>query len=56
MPTTEEAELLELPLDVTVLRRFRVVHSDGERPVEVSVLAKGAHAYELRYRPTISMD
>jgi GntR family transcriptional regulator len=49
MPTTEEAELLALP-DVPVIRQFRVVYSDDDRPIEVSVLVKGAHLYELLYR------
>jgi hypothetical protein len=31
------------------IRQFRIVHSDGLRPVEVSVLIKGGHRYELRY-------
>lgn len=49
MPTTEEADLLALP-DVPVIRQFRVVYSDQDRPVEASVLVKGAHLYELLYR------
>lgn len=49
MPTTEEADLLSLP-DVPIIRQFRVVHSDADRPVEVSVIVKGAHLYELVYR------
>ncbi|MEU8380648.1 GntR family transcriptional regulator [Streptosporangium sp. NPDC048865] len=54
LPTTEEAELLELPPGLTVLRQLRVVYSDNARPVEVSVLVKGGHMYELRYRQTIT--
>ncbi|WP_026403931.1 GntR family transcriptional regulator [Actinomadura rifamycini] len=49
MPTSEEAELLSLP-NVPVLRQVRVVYSDHDRPVEVSVLIKGSHLYELQYR------
>jgi GntR family transcriptional regulator len=49
MPTTEEVELLDLP-DVPVIRQFRVIYSDDDRPVEVSVLIKGGHLYELLYR------
>ena len=49
MSTTEEAGLLDLP-DVPVIRQFRVIYSDDERPVEVSVLIKGGHLYELLYR------
>lgn len=49
MPTSEEAELLALP-DVPVIRQFRIVLSDDDRPVEASVMVKGAHLYELLYR------
>lgn len=49
MPTAEEADLLILP-DVPVIRQFRVIYSDDDRPVEASVLVKGAHLYELLYR------
>jgi GntR family transcriptional regulator len=50
LPTTEELEVLELPDDVPVLRTFRVVYADGMRPVEVQILVKGGHRYELTYR------
>lgn len=49
MPTTEEADLLSLP-NVPVIRQFRVVYSDDDRPVEASILVKGSHLYELQYR------
>ncbi|MBN6054486.1 GntR family transcriptional regulator, partial [Nonomuraea sp. RK-328] len=52
-PRTEEVELLCLPLDVPVIRQFRVVRSRGERPVEVSILIKGGHLYELEYEQAI---
>lgn len=52
-PTTEEAELLDIPEGVPVLRQFRTVYSDEERPVEVSVLIKPGHLYELSYRQDI---
>jgi GntR family transcriptional regulator len=51
-PTETEVQGLDLPPDVPVFRQFRVVYSDGERPVEVSVLIKGGHLYELSYRQT----
>lgn len=54
-PTTEELETLGIPDDVPVMRQFRVVYSQGERPVEVSVGIKGAHRYELLYQETIGM-
>jgi len=50
MPTTEEVELLDLPVNVPVIRQFRVIRSAAGRPVEASVLVKGGHVYELRYR------
>ncbi len=49
LPTTEELEALRLPDDVPVLRQFRVVRS-ADRVVEVSVLIKGGHRFELEYR------
>ncbi|MBB5138794.1 GntR family transcriptional regulator [Thermocatellispora tengchongensis] len=53
-PTTEEQEGLELPDDVPILRQFRVVYSDSRRPVEASILIKGGHLHELRYRQPIA--
>lgn len=55
-PTTEEAELLHIPEGVPVFRQFRTVLSDGGRPVEVSVLIKPGHLYELMYRQVIASD
>ncbi|MFC4036376.1 GntR family transcriptional regulator [Streptomyces polygonati] len=49
VPTQEEYEALRLPSDLPVLRTFRVVHSDGELPIEVTVMAKAGHLFELRY-------
>jgi GntR family transcriptional regulator len=54
LPTTEELETLELPADVPVIRQFRIIYSDHGRPVEASILVKGAHLYELMYHQTIS--
>jgi GntR family transcriptional regulator len=48
MPTTEEVELLDLP-NVPVIRQFRVIYSDNERPVEATVMVKGGHLHELLY-------
>lgn len=53
-PTTEELEALDLPADVPVIRQFRVIYSDGQRPVEASILVKGGHLHELLYRQTIA--
>ena len=52
-PTTEELLGLELPDGVPVLRRLRIIYSDTDRPVEVSILINGAHLYELEYRETL---
>ena len=55
-PTVEEAETLDLPDGTPVIRQLRVVYSDNERPVEASVLIKGAHLYELLYRQTVETE
>ncbi len=52
MPTSEEADLLSLP-NVPIIRQFRVVFSDDDRPVEVSIMVKGSHLYELKYRQPV---
>jgi hypothetical protein len=44
-----EAELLALP-QVPVIRQYRMIRTDDDQPVEVSVLVKGAQLYELVYR------
>ncbi|MEU7912523.1 UTRA domain-containing protein [Microbispora bryophytorum] len=41
-PITEEAELLQLPEGIPVIRQFRVVYSDEARPVEASILIRAA--------------
>ncbi|MBQ0892092.1 GntR family transcriptional regulator [Micromonospora sp. U56] len=56
MPTAEEVEALALPPYVPVLRQLRAIHSDGDRPVEVSVLIKGSHLHELRYQLPVLPD
>jgi GntR family transcriptional regulator len=53
MPTPEETRILELP-DVPVIRQFRVIYTDDDRPVEVSDLIKGGHLYELQYTQAAS--
>lgn len=52
-PTTEELELLGIPETVPIIQQFRIIYTDQDRPVEVSVLAKPGNLYELRYRQTI---
>lgn len=46
LPTTAELELLELPDDVPVMRKIRVLFTGDSRPVEVTVMVKGGHRYE----------
>lgn len=52
-PLKEEIDALALPPNVPVFRQFRVIFSDNERPVEVSILVKGGHLYELLYHQPI---
>jgi GntR family transcriptional regulator len=47
--TTEEYEALEIPRDVPVIEVFRVVYSDEERPIEVTILTKPAHRFKMGY-------
>ncbi|GAA0422892.1 hypothetical protein GCM10010357_50380 [Streptomyces luteireticuli] len=49
VPTQEQYTALAMPSDLPVLRTFRVVYTDGERPIEASVMAKAGHLYELQY-------
>ncbi|MDP4507017.1 GntR family transcriptional regulator [Nonomuraea turcica] len=51
-PTPEEVEGLELPEEVPVIRQFRVIYSNNMQPVEASILVKGGHLYELKYKVT----
>lgn len=48
-PTQEEFEALELPSPLPVLHTFRIVYSDGDRPIEVTTMAKAGHLYEVQY-------
>lgn len=52
IPTQEQYEALHLPGDLPVLRTLRVVYGVDERPIEVTVMAKAGHLYELRYEFT----
>ncbi|MEV6955063.1 GntR family transcriptional regulator [Streptomyces sp. NPDC051183] len=47
--TQEQYTALRLPGDLPVLRTLRTVYGDGELPVEVTVMVKAGHLYELRY-------
>ena len=54
-PTVEEVETLDLPDGTPVIRQLRVIYTDKKRPVEASVLIKGAHLYELLYQQTVEI-
>jgi GntR family transcriptional regulator len=56
LPTTHELEILDLPDDIPVLRTFRVVYGEASQPVEVQVLVKGGHLYELQYEQQLATD
>ncbi|WP_406295107.1 GntR family transcriptional regulator [Embleya sp. NBC_00888] len=49
VPTPEQYEALRLPSDLPILRTLRVVYSDNDRPIEVTLMAKAGHLYELQY-------
>jgi len=53
-PTTAEFIALEMPETAPVICQTRVVYSDDDRPVEVTVMAKAGHLYELQYEQTVS--
>ncbi|MFL4904857.1 GntR family transcriptional regulator [Streptomyces sp. MMS24-I2-30] len=48
--TTEEYVALEIPRDVPVIEVFRIVYSDNEKPIEVTLLTKPAHRFKMGYR------
>ena len=52
VPTQEQIAALRLPGNLPVLRTLRVVHSSDEHPVEVTVMVKAGHLYELQYEFT----
>lgn len=48
-PTPEQARALKMPTKLPVLRTFRVTYSTDDRPIQVDVMAKAGHLYELQY-------
>lgn len=48
-PTPEQARALRLPTKLPVLRTFRVTYSNNDRPIQVEIMAKAGHLYELEY-------
>lgn len=49
VPTQDQHRALRLSGGLPVLRTLRVVFSDDERPIEVTVMVKAGHLYELQY-------
>ncbi|WP_329017812.1 GntR family transcriptional regulator [Streptomyces sp. NBC_00690] len=49
VPTQEQSRVLKLPGDLPVLRTLRVVYTDGNRPIEATVMVKAGHLYEVQY-------
>ena len=49
LATVEEFLALKLPEDMPVLRQFRVVYSDNDRPVEATIMVKASQQYEIQY-------
>ncbi|MER7395396.1 GntR family transcriptional regulator [Streptomyces sp. NPDC000151] len=52
VPTQEQYTLLQLPGSLPVLRTLRTVYTDSGLPIEVTVMVKAGHLYELRYEFT----
>jgi GntR family transcriptional regulator len=48
-PTPEQARVLQMPTKLPVLRQFRVTYSVDDRPIQVEIMAKAGHLYELEY-------
>lgn len=49
LATVDEFVRLRLPRTMPVLRQFRVVFTDGQRPIEVTVMIKAGQQYEVQY-------
>ncbi|MEU5630401.1 GntR family transcriptional regulator [Streptomyces rishiriensis] len=52
VPTQDQYRALRLTSSMPVLRTLRVVTGDDGRPVEVTVMVKAGHLYELQYEFT----
>lgn len=52
-PAPDERVALDLPKGISVLQQFRVICTDGGKPVEVSILVKGGNQYELENVVTV---
>ncbi|MEV8324548.1 GntR family transcriptional regulator [Kitasatospora sp. NPDC056731] len=52
-PTADQGVYLKMPVgELPVLRTFRTVYSDNDRVIEVTIMAKAGHLYELEYEIT----
>ena len=49
LATVDEFTVLQLPEDMPVLRQLRVVYTDGQRPIEVTVMIKAGQKYQIQY-------
>jgi len=49
LATVDEFVALKLPEDMPVLRQFRVVYTDNNRAIEVTVMVKASQQYEIAY-------
>jgi GntR family transcriptional regulator len=49
LPTPEQYAALQMPTKLPVLRTFRTTYSTDDRPIQVEVMAKAGHMYELQY-------
>lgn len=53
-PTIAQGDYLKMPVgELPVLRTFRVTYSNDDRVIEVTVMAKAGHLYELEYDLTV---
>lgn len=49
LPTPEQYAALQMPTKLPVLRTFRTTFSTDDRPIQVEIMAKAGHLYELQY-------
>ncbi|MEV5944728.1 GntR family transcriptional regulator [Streptomyces sp. NPDC051994] len=49
LPTREQYAALKMPTKLPVLRTYRTTYSTDGRPIQVEIMAKAGHMYELQY-------
>lgn len=49
LPTPEQVKALKSPTKLPILRTLRVTYSTDNRVIEVTIMAKAGHLYELQY-------